>query len=645
MNSLRLRILIQMTAIGLLPCTAMVLGLRFLPGGLLPWLLYGVLVLLICVTAIARAGSISRPLKEALDAMGMLMRSAGTYKPKAWVPKEYWAMQDSLSRVLAEEREQRIVLEKQLAAQGKAVAEAEAAAMRGIEVLHAIVEAASEGIVFIHAEGHLAMINHRALDLFQLTDEVARPGVGNTIWLNAVAAKFKEADNLTTIWQAWQSGPGIQEGEWTTLTGRTITIRTFDVRQEQGTLLGRIWMFQDVTELRQMSQRLQESQKMESIGQLAGGIAHDFNNLLTAIRGNLTLAELQDNNDGFRGKIDDANRAAGRAAELVNQILGYSRKSRHERNTCDISHVIDDVRNILRASLDPKVTLRCNVPKNLWQTVGAPVQIEQVLLNLCLNARDALPDAGGTIDISTLNIAETLSLGEGSGHRGDYVVIKVKDNGHGVPLEARSHIFEPFFTTKDQGKGTGLGLSMAKSIIEQAGGWMEFDSELGKGTEFRVFLPREVRPIAKTSKSAEPAPARPARGSAEGTVLVVDDEAPVRSIAVNMLKYLGYSVVEAQDGEEAIRILQNNGKPIDAIMMDVYMPKLSGRDTFKQIRSLGIDVPVIVCSGFMIDAEEFTSLCTSQQGPVEVIQKPYSMESLARVVRKAIVEGHRALSA
>ena len=647
MNTLRLKILFHMLFVGLLPLTAMVAGLRFLPGGLLPWLLYGTLAFLISLFAIARSGSISRPLKEALDAMAMLMRSSGTYKPKAWVPKEYWAMHDSLGRVLAEEREQRIALEKQLAAQGRAVADAETAAMRGIQVLRALVQASEEGIVFIHAEGHLAMINPQVVSLFKLSDELAHPGTDNMTWLNAVAAHFKEASNVTTIFHAWQTGPGEHQAEWTTLNDRVIAVRTLDVRSDIGTLLGRLWMFHDVTESRQMNQRLQEAQKMESIGQLAGGIAHDFNNLLTAIRGNLTLAELQESKDDQRIKIDDANRAAGRAAELVNQILGYSRKTRSDTAATDVSKVIGEVRNILRASLDPKVALRTNVPKSLWSANGDPVQIEQVILNLCLNARDALPESGGTIDISAVNIAGTMTLKNDNARHsaGDFVVIKVKDNGHGIAPEARSKIFEPFFTTKEKGKGTGLGLSMAKGIIEQAGGWMEFDSEAGKGTEFRVFLPRDGKAKTTPETPVEVLESRPLRGTATGTILVVDDEAPVRSIAVNMLKYLGYNVVEAEDGEEAIAILEKDEKNIDAMMLDVYMPKLSGRDTFKRLRTMGFEVPVIVCSGFMIEVDEFAALYDGDSGYLQVIQKPYSMESLARAIGRAVEASQQALAA
>jgi two-component system cell cycle sensor histidine kinase/response regulator CckA len=410
--------------------------------------------------------------------------------------------------------------------------------------------------------------------------------------------------------------------------------------------MGRVWRFVDVTEQRQLQQRLQESQKMESIGHLAGGIAHDFNNLLTAIRGNLSLAELEPNSDATRSKIDDANRAAGRATELVQQILGYSRKTSGLRRTTDISQTINNVRTILRASLDPKVNLRINVSTDTWAASADPMQIEQVLLNLCINARDVLPSDQGEISITTTNISglratDAHALPESEG---DFVVIRVRDNGSGIKPEHRAHIFEPFFTTKAEGKGTGLGLAMAKNIIEQAGGRIAFESQVGKGTEFSIYLPRSTAKVEPKPVEA-PRPVATTRGMAEGTVLVVDDEAPVRAIAVNMLKYLGYRVLEACDGEQAIHVLQTSERAIDAVMMDVYMPKLSGRETYQRMRSLGIDLPVIVCSGFMVEPDEFIALAQGRNASVQVIQKPYSMETLARVVAKAIAKGHHALTA
>lgn len=650
MKTLRIRILVSLLITGLVPVTAMTLGLRFMPGGLMPWLLYAALMCASVVLAIGFSGSIARPLKKAIEDLSLRMLTDYEGKAKSWVPNEVTTLHNSLAQELQDEREKREVLSRQVAALTRAAADAESAAIRGLEVLHGIVETSTDGMIFVHNDQHVAMINPAVIQMFRLSEPFQQPGQDASVWLSTVAAQFNDAEAMADTWQAWHDHTGVQEGEWITQDERAIQVRSFEVCDDKGAQQGRVWTFRDMTEARQLAKRLQQSQKMESIGQLAGGIAHDFNNLLTAIRGNLTLAELADSKDSSRAKISDANRAADRAAELVTQILGYSRKERTSRTSTDLSNVVNEVTSILRASLDPKVKLKCNVARDSWQAAADPAQIEQVLLNLCINARDAMPPTGGTIEISTLNINRgvTTVLTSESHHSGEYVILKVRDTGTGIPAGVREHIFEPFYTTKPKGKGTGLGLSMARTVVEQAGGWIEFDSEAGKGTEFRLYLPRAA---AQTLPKVVDTPVIPlrqtplTRGSAAGTVLIVDDEAPVRSIAVNMLRYLGYRVIEAQDGEEALRILQTSTAPIDAMMMDVYMPKLSGRDTFKQMRAMGIDIPVVVCSGFMVERDEFNALSQGRNGPVEVIQKPYSMESLARVIDQAVSKGHHALVA
>ncbi len=654
MNALRLRILLLMLWNGLTPLILFVTGIRFLPGGVLPWLWFALLAVGVTVLSVAMCGLIARPLKEGIGAVRSLMNNPGAPAPRTWVPAEYWAMRDSVVRMLAEQRDERLRLESRLGEAMRLLGETEQAAMRSIEVLHSLVESTRDAVVLMHSEGHLSLINQKARQLFNLSDEYTQRGVKADAWLGKVAEQFKDAETLAKTWKRWQDAPaGGAEGEWVTAAEdpRTIEVRCIDVRSGAGTGLGRVWMFHDCTDERRFSARMQEGQKLESIGLLAGGIAHDFNNLLTAIRGNLSLAELEDDPARQRERLAGASRAANRASELVNQILGYSRKTSVLKNVSDLTVIVHEVQNILRASIDPKVTLRIHAAKDTWSATVEPVQIEQVLLNIALNARDALPESGGFIDISTTNFTK-----REASHRdtfpqpsGDYVVIKVKDNGSGIPKEAQARVFEPFYTSKAPGKGTGLGLAMARSIVEQAGGWIELDSEVGRGTEFRIFLPRslnlEVAPGPPVE--IEPREVKPVvrRGGAEGTILVVDDEAPVRSIAVNMLKYLGYKVIEAGDGEEAIHILRTSDATIDAVMMDVYMPKLSGRDTFKQIRDLGMNIPVVVCSGFAVEATEFTSLIQGRHGTIEVIQKPYSMEALARIIAKAVDKGQHALVA
>ena len=654
MTALRLRILVLMLLTGLVPLTLLVVGVRFLPGDTLPWLWYGLLGASVVISSVAMCGFISRPLKDSITAMRLLINSTESPSPRTWVPEEYWAMRDSLVRALAEQREERSRLEDKIAASARQLGETEQAAVRSIEVLHSIVESTSEAVVFMHSEGRLSLINDKARKLLHLEDDLAQQGMNANAWLDNVAGQFINADQVRKQWNRWQDATaGGGEGEWETVEAepRTIKARCIDVRSDKGLCLGRVWMFHDCTDERRLASRLQDGQKLESIGQLAGGIAHDFNNLLTAIRGNLSLAELEDDPARQRERLGGAMRAANRAAELVNQILGFSRKTTVRRVDADLSEIVNEVQNILRASIDPKVTLRTYVSKDTWKVTVEPVQIEQVLLNLSLNARDALPENGGMIDISTANLTKVDALHNETFPQppGDYVVLKIKDNGCGIPKDVRSRVFEPFFTTKAKGKGTGLGLAMARSIVEQAGGWIELDSELGRGTEFRIFLPRSLvaEPPASAPVETEGREAATVmnRGGAEGTILVVDDEAPVRSIAVNMLKYLGYKVIEAGDGQEAIDILRSYPTPIDAMMMDVYMPKLSGRDTFKQIRNLGIDIPVVVCSGFAVEADEFTSLIQGRHGKIEVIQKPYSMEALAKIIARAVDKGHHALVA
>ena len=644
MNALRLRILMFMLVIGLTPLTLMTFGLRFLPGPMLPWILYALLASTVIVVSVAMTGALSGPLNRAADALTQLMRTHGAHRPKAWVPEEFWELRDSLLNAMADVTAERATLEQQLADKTAAVAAAELAAVRGIEVLHAVVNASTDAVVFVHAEGHVTLINQRTRELFALPEEMRKPGAQAEAWFASLCECFKDELLVKDTWEAWQRGAGSQEAEFETTDNRLFAVSSLDVRTEVGRLLGRVWTFRDVTEQREFAERLQEAQKLGSVGQLAGGIAHDFNNLLTAIRGNLAMADLVDNREEYRDKIENASRAATRATELVGQILGYSRRSATAGTTTNTEQVVSEVRNILKAGLDPKVRLACHVPKDIWTAAADPTQVEQVLLNLCINARDALPPTGGTIDISLANLS--LTSKEGDEHSaGDYVLIKVKDNGSGMSAEVRERLFEPFFTTKAHGKGTGLGLAMALGIVEQFGGWIEFDSEPGKGTEFRVFLPRcKAVPVPPPEEKPK-ADTRTLRGKVEGTVLVVDDEAPVRSIAVSMLRYLGYRVIEAEDGEEAINILRTSSLPIDAMLMDVYMPKLSGRDTFKQLRALGIDIPVIVCSGFMVEAAEFNALSQGRHGLMDVIQKPYSMETLASVIGQAVSKGHQALAA
>jgi two-component system cell cycle sensor histidine kinase/response regulator CckA len=414
------------------------------------------------------------------------------------------------------------------------------------------------------------------------------------------------------------------------------------MRTDAGEVIGRIWIVKDRSEMRVLENQLRESQKMGTIGQLAGGIAHDFNNLLTAIRGNLTLAELTpaSNQAGVRDKLQNANHATTRAAELVKSLLGYSRRSTGVavRKATNLKRLLADVQNLLKHSVDPRVTIQMRGGMDASYATGDATQIEQVMLNLCLNARDALPADKGVIEIAVENVTHRMPPKTAEGNESaDFVMLVVRDNGHGISEEHRQRIFEPFFTTKAGSKGTGLGLSTAQDIVREHGGWIEFDSEVGRGSEFRVFLPRLLNPEQTEEEiPIDNGPAITAPVGGQTTILVVDDEAPVRSIAMNMLGFLGYRTLEACDGQQALDILLRTQEKVDAVLLDIYMPKLSGRDTFKELRAVGNDVPVVVCSGFVIDPDEFTLLSQGRKPPVDIMLKPYSLDGLSKALAKAV---------
>jgi two-component system cell cycle sensor histidine kinase/response regulator CckA len=307
-----------------------------------------------------------------------------------------------------------------------------------------------------------------------------------------------------------------------------------------------------------------------------------------------------------------------------------------------MKQVVADAQSLLKHSVDPRITVRSQANVDSSFAVADATQLEQVLLNLGINARDALPAQGGIIEMAIENVDRQMNE---NGEKGEYVMISVRDNGHGVPVEDRQRIFEPFFTTKEAGKGTGLGLATAQDIIREHGGWIEFDTELGRGTEFRIILPRVASGAAKDDEIPESIKPMQQPTQKRGTVLVVDDEAPVRSIAVNMLRFMGFEVLEAGDGQQALDVIQRSGSLLDVILLDIYMPKLSGRDTFKQMRAQGNNTPVVVCSGFVLDPDEFIVLSQGRTPPVDIMLKPYSLEALTRAINKALaISGEQKMS-
>jgi two-component system cell cycle sensor histidine kinase/response regulator CckA len=379
-----------------------------------------------------------------------------------------------------------------------------------------------------------------------------------------------------------------------------------------------------------LERQVLQLQKFEAIGRLAGGVAHDFNNILTAILGWAEL-EHRDAQPGSRTqeRLQKICRQAQRATGLTAQLLAFARRQVLERRKIDLNSLVEDGTSLLRRVIGEDIEVRLLPGINLRVALADPVQIDQVLMNLCLNARDAMPK-GGQLIIETQNVAidEEYCRHHPEGRSGSYVLLSVSDTGSGMDAGTIEHIFEPFFTTKEVGKGTGLGLATVFGIVKQHEGFINVYSEPGKGTTFRVYLP---------SASGE---AERLNGEAGGqlqkgteTILVAEDNESLRELAQENLDALGYRLILASNGIEAVELFKANAKKIDLVILDVVMPAMSGPDAYLEMRQLRPDLPVLFTTGYTAEAAAVTSMV--EKGAA-LLQKPYGSKSLSRAIRSAL---------
>jgi PAS domain S-box-containing protein len=390
---------------------------------------------------------------------------------------------------------------------------------------------------------------------------------------------------------------------------------------------------QDVTERRQAQEHLIQAQKMELIGQMAGGIAHDFNNVLTGVIGNLDMVALS-KDDPNRRLIDTATRAAFRATDMTKKLLGFARKSQLRLAPVSLATIVTEVLEFIGRTTDPRIELLPMV-KTSARVEGDFTLLSQVLLNLCLNARDAMPH-GGRIEIRVSEENFPPDRPHSNGRTGDFLRLTVEDNGTGMSPEILARVFEPFFTTKPVGEGTGLGLAMVHGIVEQHRGWVECQSEVGRGTRFDLYLPRVVEPTEPSSgftdRSAPlhqtPPPA--AVSANQKTVLLVDDEELIRELARTVLQVNGYRVLEANDGEQALDLFRDRWMEIDLVVLDLTMPRLSGQDTFRAMQGINPAARVLFSSGYSAETLADTG------GVIGMLPKPYRPADLVAAVGAAL---------
>ena len=400
---------------------------------------------------------------------------------------------------------------------------------------------------------------------------------------------------------------------------------------QDGVPIGVQGIARDVTERKFLEDQLRQSQKMEAIGQLAGGVAHDFNNLLTAINGYSSLAlQRIEGNASVKTYLEEIKKAGDRAANLTRQLLAFGRKQILQPLPLNLNDAVTDMNKMLRRLIGEDIQFSAKLATDVKRVKADPGQIEQVLVNLVVNARDAMP-RGGSLTIETAN-AE-LSREYASRHvgvsAGAYVVLAVSDTGTGMEEEVKRHIFEPFFTTKEKGKGTGLGLSTVYGIVKQSGGNISIYSEPNQGTTFKVYLPA-LDSVPKSSEVKEVESAIP-RGTE--TVLLVEDEEVVRGLARQILQDAGYRVLVAPQGEEAIRLSNEHAKEIHLLLTDVVMPGAGGKEVADHLSSLCPGIKVLFMSGYTDEAIVHHGILDSD---VKFIQKPFTPAALARKVREVL---------
>lgn len=487
-----------------------------------------------------------------------------------------------------------------------------------------LVENSVYGVFRVSPEGRLLSLNGALLRILACSSQAEAQE------LNLARDIFRYPDTFANLLSACREQGVVQnaEAEWRRRDGGLISVR---LHLRHGMALGKDEMLQgsveDVTEIRALERQLRQAQKFETIGQMAGGIAHDFNNVLGAVLGWAELGydqsrELPSIAEYFTHIRQQAERAAG----LTRELLAFARKQPLQPRALDLNKVVLGLMSLLEKVIGKDIEIKIGAAKELGSVKADPSQIEQVLMNLCINARDAMPD-GGVLQIQT----EMMELDDSFCHfypgveAGTYAVLTVGDTGIGMTNEVREHIFEPFFTTKEKGKGSGMGLATVYGIVRQHGGFIHVYSELGHGTLFHIYLPAMSNAAPEASAQKQPLQTRNLQGSE--TILIAEDHDSIREMVRQSLESLGYRVLAAADGQEALRLAGLN-KPALAIL-DLVMPRLGGTATGLQLRTRFPGLPVLFTSGFSENADA----AMSQVPGARYLQKPYSPTSLAVTLR------------
>jgi len=405
------------------------------------------------------------------------------------------------------------------------------------------------------------------------------------------------------------------------------------IKDDRGNHIGGVSVIRDITEKKSLERQLLQAQKMETIGTLAGGIAHDFNNILGGILGYASFIKtLVKGEDQIYKYVDTIENSAVRAADLTSQLLSFSRGGKYESKAIDINKKIEETLRILYSSIDKSISIWTRLSPKPLSVEGDANQIQQVFLNLFVNARDAMPGRG-TLQVETkrVNLDEAFCKTHLGARPGQYVYIAISDKGIGMNRETLDRIFEPFFSTKGQGEGTGLGLSVVYGIIKNHGGYINVYSEVGKGSIFKIYLPASSKPVQEEVEETE---INNVKG--EESILVIDDEEVIRDLVKEGLEDFGYTVLTAEDGYAGVDIYKERKEEIALVILDLILPKMSGKITYEKLKEINPEITILLSSGYSQKGQAQELL---DQGVQRFIQKPFRLKELAREIRVLLDRG------
>ncbi|WP_411282469.1 PAS domain-containing protein [Gemmatimonas sp.] len=505
-------------------------------------------------------------------------------------------------------------------------------------VLRTLIDAMPDVVITKDRDGRFGLANRAACEQFGKDSEDQIIGLSaSDIWPAEFAAQRAAEDAQVLAGNPLLNSEGFRvRADGST---RWFLVIKVPLRNAQGEITGLVGISRDITDRKlaevqrdKLQQELQQSQKMEAVGQLAGGIAHDFNNLLTIITGHSgLLLSLPNISRDVQESVQEISDAADRAADLTRQLLAFSRQALLQPEVIDVNAVVLETSKLLRRLIGEDISLSTILDSQVAAVRADPSQLNQILMNLALNARDAMP-TGGMLSIETGNVEvdHTFSRMQLGVTPGPYVMLRITDSGTGMMPDVRSRIFEPFFTTKGVGKGTGLGLSMVFGIVQQSGGGIHVYSEVGHGSTFGIYLPA----VSTTTSTIAKVGSDSVRGGTE-VILLVEDDHGVRALALRALQALGYDVLTARDGVDALEVVASTDKHIALLVTDVVMPHLSGPALVEALREQLPQIAVLYMSGYTDDAVLRHGV---QHAEVDFLQKPFTASTLARKVRTVLDE-------